>query len=88
MENVETDVTTSVGTNDVIAVGNFGEVFVPSVCDTSDIVAESSHISAGPIVVVCVEDTLNDVETKMPIPKYTAQEEKKKSMKRIRKGSA
>ncbi|GAA0172335.1 hypothetical protein LIER_26182 [Lithospermum erythrorhizon] len=88
MEDVETDVTTSVGSNDVIAAENYGEVFVPCVYDTGHNVAELSHISAGPIVVVCIEDTLNDVETEMHIPKYTTQEKKKNSKKRMRKGGA
>ncbi|GAA0164394.1 hypothetical protein LIER_20045 [Lithospermum erythrorhizon] len=34
IKDVETDVTTSVGSNDVIAAGNSGVVFVPSVYDT------------------------------------------------------
>ncbi|GAA0186838.1 hypothetical protein LIER_34126 [Lithospermum erythrorhizon] len=81
MEDVVTDVITSIGNNDVIAARNSGEMFVPSVCDTGDNVVELSHISAGPIVDVYVEDTLNDVETEMHIPKYTAQEKKKKLKK-------
>ncbi|GAA0169387.1 hypothetical protein LIER_23889 [Lithospermum erythrorhizon] len=87
-DTVETDVTTSVGSNYVISAGNFGEVFVPSVYETSDNIVELSHINAGAIVVVCVENTLNDVETEMHIPKYTSQEKKKKSKKRMRKGGA
>ncbi|GAA0186807.1 hypothetical protein LIER_34095 [Lithospermum erythrorhizon] len=88
MDDVETDVTTSVDSDDDIVAGNSGEVFVPSVYDTGDNVAELSHIRAEPIVVVGVEDTLNDVEIEMHIPNYTTQEKKKKLKNRMHKGGA
>ncbi|GAA0143175.1 hypothetical protein LIER_03920 [Lithospermum erythrorhizon] len=88
MEDVETDVTTSVGSNDDIGAGNSSEVFVPSVYDIVDNVAKLSHIRVEPIVVVGIEDTLNDFETEMHIPNYTAQEKKKKLKKMMHKGGA